>query len=52
MNLTPAEKTFLLHLLHNWVTHPNKIGWVNPLDRDEVFSHEQMVNLQDKVTLN
>lgn len=49
MNLTPEEKTFLLHLLHNRVTHPNKIGWVNPLNRDEVFTHQQMVILQDKV---
>jgi hypothetical protein len=51
LNITQEEKAFLLHLLRERVNHPMKFGWVNPLDKDEVFDHEQMVQLHQKVTL-
>lgn len=49
MNLTVEEKAFLLHVLNNRVTHPNKLGWVNPLDKDMVFEHQDMVQLLNKI---
>jgi len=49
LQLTNDEKVFLLHLLENRVTHPNKIGWVNPRNTDDVFEHHQMVTLLNKV---
>ena len=49
MKLTDQEGIFLLSLLKDWLSHPMKLGWVNPMDKDEVFTHQQMEELSDKI---
>lgn len=49
MNLTKEEQIFLLAILNNRVTHPNQIGWVNPMNKEMVFTHQEMVNLHRKI---
>jgi len=42
MTLTEEEQIFLLAILNNRVTHPNQIGWVNPMNKE-------MINLRNKI---
>jgi len=49
MKLTDQEGIFLLSLLKNWLSHPMKLGWVNLMDKNEVFTHQQMEELSVKI---
>jgi hypothetical protein len=49
MKLTDQEGIFLLNLLTDKLSHPMKLGWVNPMDKNEVFSHQQIEELSVKI---
>jgi hypothetical protein len=49
MKLTDQEGIFLLNLLKEKLSDPTKPGWVNPIDKNEVFTHQQMEELSIKI---
>jgi hypothetical protein len=49
MKLTDQEGIFLLNLLKEKLSDPTKLGWVNPMDKNEVFTHQQMEELTLKI---
>jgi hypothetical protein len=49
MKLTDQEGIFLLNLLKDKLSHPMKHGWVNPMDENEVFTHQQIEELSVKI---
>jgi hypothetical protein len=49
MKLTDQEGIFLLILLKEKLSNPMKSGWVNPMDKNEVFTHQQMEELSIKI---
>ena len=49
MKLTDQEGIFLLNLLKEKLSHPMKLGWVNSMDKNEVFTHQQMEELSVKI---